>query len=68
MPPDASLWWVMVLTGCAAAALGLVATALGQRRDAEATSTRRYQLTIASYVLLSVSILTFAARGLLLPQ
>ena len=68
MPSDASLWWVMVLTGCAAAALGLFATALGGRRHAEATATRRYQLTIASYVLLSVSILTFVTRGLLLPQ
>lgn len=68
MPSDATMWWIMVATGFAAAALGLFAAALGRRSNAEATATQRFRLTIASYVLLSLSVLTFATRGLLLPQ
>ena len=68
MPSDATLWWIMVATGCAAAASSLFAAALGRRSNAEATAVQRFRLTIASYVLLSVSVLTFVTRGLLLPQ
>lgn len=68
MLSDATLWWIMVATGCAAAAMSLFAAALGRRSNAEATAMQRFRLSIASYALFSVSVLIFVARGLLLPQ
>jgi len=62
---DTFLWWLMVLTGCAAAGLSLYAAASARHG---ASDTRRYQLNIASYVMLSISILTFVARGLMSVQ
>lgn len=65
---DTVLWWIMLVTGCAAAVLSLIAAALGRRNDADATAPQRFRLNMASYALLSVSILSFVARGFLLPQ
>ena len=65
---DTYLWWLMVVTGIAAAALSLCATLLDRRPAATPTSEQRFKLHIASYVLMSVSILTFIFRELILPS
>ena len=62
------LWWLMVTSGCAAAGLSLYTSALGLRREASEESQKRYRLNMVSYVLLSVSIMSFVVRGLMLPQ
>ena len=65
---DGVLWWIMVVTGCAAAALSLWSSALRRRRAGEAAAVQSHRLDMASYALLSVSVLSFVARGLILPQ
>jgi hypothetical protein len=62
---DDTLWWMMVSTGVAAAGLSIIA-AFCDRRGSDWPSRRaRFILHLISYVLMSVSVLMFAARGLL---
>ncbi len=65
---DTVLWWVMLAAGVSAAALSIVTTMLDRRKGDERTRRRRLHMHIASYCLLSVSILAFVLRGLLAPQ
>lgn len=62
------LWWLMIVTGCAAAGLSLYTTRLARAPEDAALAKWRYRLNITSYVLMSASILCFVARGLMLPQ
>ena len=61
------LWWLTLVTEIAAAALSIYATILDRRRKFRPTQRPRFALHIASYVLLSVSVLGFIIRGLILP-
>lgn len=61
---DNALWWLMVGTGVAAAALSIAASWFDRRGGTRPTRRERFLMHMASYVLLSVSILVFAARGL----
>ena len=62
---DQYLWWVMVATAVAAAGLSL-ATAYYDRRDSDRPTRRtRFILHLISYILMSISILAFASRGLI---
>jgi len=63
---DGALWWLMVATGVAAAALSIAAGWFDRRGGSRPTSRQRFLMHMASYALLSVSILVFAARGLLM--
>ncbi len=64
---DDDLWWVMVGVAVVAAGLSVIANIL-DRRDSRALGRRtRFLMHIVSYVLMSVSVLIFALRGLLGP-
>jgi len=67
METDNFLWWFTLVTGVGAAALSICASILDPRRKPRPMPGRRFALHIASYVLLSVSILGFIVRGLILP-
>ena len=67
METDNFLWWFTLVTGVGAAALAICATVLDRRRDSRPTRSQRFALHIASYVLLSVSVLGFIIRGLIQP-
>ena len=61
------LWWVMLLSGVAAASLSLGTNALDRRKAAWPTPRQRFLLHIVSYGFVSVSVLAFVMRGLLSP-
>jgi hypothetical protein len=54
----------MIATGVAAAALSIAASLLDRRGGSRPTPRARFLMHMASYVLWSVSILVFVARGL----
>jgi hypothetical protein len=63
MSVDDVLWWAMVVTGVGAAAFSLYGMS-----EAGRSGRARFRLDMASYVLLSASILCFVARGLIGPS
>ena len=67
MGTDNFLWWLTLVTGVGAAILNICATILDRKQKSRPASNRGFVLHIASYVLLSVSILGFVIRGLILP-
>ncbi|MGE3992370.1 hypothetical protein [Pseudorhodoplanes sp.] len=67
MPWDQRLWWLMVATGILAAGVSVIATLLDRRESAWPSRHQRFLLHIAGYSLMSLSILSFAVRGLLNP-
>lgn len=67
MEIDIFFWWFTLVTGVGAAALAICATVLDRRPDSRPTRGKRFALHIASYVLLSVSVLGFIIRGLIQP-
>jgi hypothetical protein len=67
METDNFLWWFTLVTGVGAAALSICATVLDRWLKARSKPGRGFALHIASYVLLSVSILGFIFRGLIVP-
>ena len=67
MEIDNFLWWFTLVTGIGAAALSICTTILDRRPKSRSTPSRRLALDIATYILLSVSILGFIVRGLVLP-
>jgi hypothetical protein len=64
---ETALWWIMLSTGVAAAGIGIAANALDRRKANWPARHKRFWLHIASYGLLSISILAFALRGLSTP-
>jgi hypothetical protein len=64
--PD-MLWWSMLSTGVAAALLGIVASVLDREGALWPGRRGRFAMHVASYALMSTSILLFAMRGLLTP-
>jgi hypothetical protein len=65
MSDDAVLWWAMVGTAAAAAGLSITASFLDRRKEAGPGRNARFWLHMASYILMSISILIFALRGIL---
>jgi hypothetical protein len=65
MTTDEVLWWSMVGTAFAAAGISLAATVLDRRAASRPGRNARFWLHIASYILMSISILIFALRGIL---
>jgi hypothetical protein len=61
------LWWTMLLTGIGAAAISIVTNTLDRRGKNLLARHRRFWLHVASYGLLSASVLAFVLRGLLTP-
>lgn len=61
---ETALWWTMLSTGMAAAAISITTNVLDRRKENWLTRHQRFWLHIASYGLLSVSILAFILRGL----
>ncbi|MGE3147483.1 MAG: hypothetical protein AB7K04_00255 [Pseudorhodoplanes sp.] len=57
----------MVATGILAAGVSVIATLLDRRESAWPSRHQRFLLHIAGYSLMSLSILSFAVRGLLNP-
>lgn len=64
---DNTLWWWMIGLGLAAAALSIGTTMLDRRNVQWPSHRTRHHMHMASYVLTSLSILIFVARGILLP-
>jgi hypothetical protein len=64
---ESTLWWAMLSTGIAAAGISIAANALDRRKNNRPSEQQRFWLHIASYGLLSISILAFALRGLSTP-
>ena len=62
-----ALWWVMLASGAFAAALSIATTMLDRRKAAWPTHRQRFQMHLASYGFLTISILAFILRGLLQP-
>jgi hypothetical protein len=62
------LWWVMLATAVSAAGLSIVTAMLDRQKADEPTRRRRFCMHLASYCLLSISILVFVLRGLLAPE
>jgi hypothetical protein len=62
---DGVLWWAMVGTAVFAAASSILATCLDRWAPVRVGSRGRFILHMSSYVLLSLSVLAFALRGLL---
>lgn len=62
---DHYLWWVMIATAVAAAALSVTAAYYDKRDSDRPTRRMRFILHLISYVLMSISILAFASRGLI---
>ena len=67
METDNFLWWFTLMTGVGAAAVSIFATILDRRPTRRTAPGQWFSLHIASYVLLSASILGFIVRGLILP-
>lgn len=67
MPWDERLWWLMVATGVLAAGVSVTATLLDRCESAWPSRHQRFLLHIASYFLMSLSILSFIVRGLVNP-
>jgi hypothetical protein len=61
------LWWGMLSTGVAAALLSIVASALDREGVPWPGRRGRFVMHVASYALMSASMLLFAMRGLLTP-
>jgi hypothetical protein len=61
------LWWTMVCTGVVAAILSIATNILDRLQKVWLTKQQRFFLHIASYSILTISILTFVLRGLLTP-
>jgi hypothetical protein len=66
METDNFLWWFTLIAGLGAAGMS-VGTSVLNRSKMRPTPTQAFALHIASYVLLSLSILGFVVRGLVLP-
>jgi hypothetical protein len=64
---ESALWWVMLASGLTAAALSIATTALDRGKAAWPTHRQRFQMHLASYGLLTISIVAFILRGLLQP-
>jgi len=64
---DAVLWWTMLSTGAAAAALSVTTNLFDRRNYAWPTTRQRFLLHMASYGFLTVSVLVFVLRGFLAP-
>ena len=64
---ETTLWWVMLTTAIIAALLSIAATVLDRRQAAWPTRRQRFLMHMACYGFLTVSVLAFVARGLLLP-
>jgi hypothetical protein len=64
---DSTLWWLMVATAVASATLSITASWCDRRALARPSRRQRFLMHMASYVLLSISVLAFVARGLLNP-
>jgi hypothetical protein len=61
---DDTLWWAMLATGIAAAAISIAASWLDRRAGPWPTRRGRYLMHMTSYALLSLSIFAFVLRGL----
>ena len=64
---EAALWWVMLMTAGMAAMLSIGATILVRRKPCWPTHEQRFCMHVASYCFLTISILAFVMRGLLMP-
>jgi hypothetical protein len=67
MTDAGALWWIMLTTGLAAALVSVTASALDRRRVPWPTPRGRFALHMASYALMSASMIAFAIRGLFAP-
>jgi hypothetical protein len=65
MTTEEVLWWSMIGTAIAAAGISLAAMVLDRRAAPMPGRKARFWLHIASYILMSISILIFALRGIL---
>ena len=64
---EAVLWWTMLSTGVAAALISIATNLLDRFKREWPFKHQRFWLHVASYGLLSVSVLTFVLRGLINP-
>ncbi len=65
---DHQLWWVMLGAGIAAVAVSLGTSYSGFKQAGSMTERRRFLLHMLSYILLTVSVLAFVARGFISAQ
>jgi hypothetical protein len=65
MTADEVLWWSMVGTAVAAAGISIAGTVLDRRAAERPGRNTRFWMHIAGYILMSISILIFALRGIL---
>jgi len=65
---DNQLWWVMLGAGMAAVAVSVATSYSGFKQAGLMTERRRFLLHMLSYILLTVSVLAFVARGFILAQ
>jgi hypothetical protein len=66
METDSFLWWFTLIAGLGAAGIS-VGTSVLNRSKMRPTSSQAFVLHIVSCILLSLSILGFIVRGLVLP-
>jgi hypothetical protein len=64
---ESVLWWTMLSTGVGAALISVVTNTLDRSKRGWPVKHQRFWLHVASYGLLSVSVLTFVLRGLINP-
>lgn len=62
---DHQLWWIMVVTGAAAAVVSVGDSYMSYRGLVTMTSRQRLLLQVVSYLLLTMSIVAFISRGLI---
>jgi hypothetical protein len=65
---DDILWWVMVGAAIAAAALSVAMSVLDRRVSPTPGRRARFLIHMASYALMTGSMLIFVLRGLLAPE
>jgi uncharacterized membrane protein len=65
---DHALWLLGLVSGVLAAAIGIIASYLDRKASIWPTAQQRFYLHMASYVILSLSIVSFIIRGLLIPS
>lgn len=62
---DLELWWITLVAAVTAGIVSVTTSLLAKRRASWLTPRRRVMLELVSYAIMSVSVLTFVARGLM---